>query len=531
MRNSLLTTKILFNTKIYPFIKEKATVSALAIQNGHVVAIGTPDELKAVFPMHTSWQDLEGCTVLPGLIDAHIHLQNYGLFLKKVDCEVSSKQECLQRIKSRTQITPSGKWILGHGWNQNLWPEGFPSSADLDEISVSHPIYLTAKSLHAAWANRHALEIAGIDSVTPDPKDGKIQRDASGNPTGILLESAMSLVSSKVPPAEEAEICAALLSAQKTLHAFGITSVHDFDRRSCFTALQTLHRNDQLRLRVLKSIPLESLNEAIALGLMSGFGDDWLRIGSVKAFADGALGPRTAAMIQPYEEEPDNFGILMLDSEEILEFGREATRNGLSLAVHAIGDRAVHELLNAYAQLRIFEREQGLPPRRHRIEHVQIIHPQDVKRLAELGIIASMQPVHAISDMSMADRYWGKRSALSYAWQSQLNSGAALAFGSDAPVDSPNPFWGIHAAITRHKPGNNLPWYPEQQISLSAALQSYTHGAAFAGGLEEELGKLTPGALADLIVLPQDPFECSPDEIYNLTPLKTMLHGEWVFEH
>jgi predicted amidohydrolase YtcJ len=248
---------------------------------------------------------------------------------------------------------------------------------------------------------------------------------------------------------------------------------------------------------------------------------------------DGALGPRTAAMFQPYLSEPENRGILNMDAEELFEVGCKAVEGGLSLAVHAIGDRANHEVLDAYEQLRRFERDRGLPPLRHRIEHVQVIHPDDAGRLAELGIIASMQPIHATSDMRMADQYWGERAAFSYAWRTQLQQGAKLAFGSDAPVESPNPFWGLHAAITRQladgSPGING-WYPEQRLSMQEAIQAYTLGAAYAAGTEGRSGKLAPGYYSDLIVLEQDPFVIPPADLLELSPKATMVGGEWVWQ-
>jgi hypothetical protein len=260
-----------------------------------------------------------------------------------------------------------------------------------------------------------------------------------------------------------------------------------------------------------------------------------LRIGGIKAFADGALGPRTAAMIQPYTGEQNNSGILLLDAEELYEVGLQAVENGLSLAVHAIGDRANHEVLNAIKELRKQETKFGTwhtSQLRHRVEHVQVIHPDDAGRYAALGVIASMQPVHIVSDMFTADRYWGKRAAYSYGWRTQLDHGTTLAFGSDAPVESPNPFWGLHAAVTRHqpdgKPGEDG-WYPEQKITLHEALKAYTTGAAYATYMENQLGMLAPGFLADLLLLDRDPFTCSPEELRGIKPLATMVGGEWVF--
>jgi predicted amidohydrolase YtcJ len=277
---------------------------------------------------------------------------------------------------------------------------------------------------------------------------------------------------------------------------------------------------------------VDSLNHAHELGLRTGFGNDWLWIGSVKAFMDGALGPRTAAMFQPYLNEPQNLGILNMDGEELFEQARQAADVGLAMTVHAIGDRANHEVLDAYEQLRNYETEKGLPHLRHRIEHVQVLHADDVARLAQLNVIASMQPIHAPSDMLMADRYWGERSALAYAWRTQLNHGAALAFGSDAPVESPNPFWGMHAAVTRRRADGSPStdgWYPEQKLTLAEALSAYTIGAAYAANVDHRLGRLSPGYLADLIVLEEDIFECEPDVLLNTESYATMIGGEWLW--
>src|SRR5678816_3474578 len=252
----------------------------------------------------------------------------------------------------------------------------------------------------------------------------------------------------------------------------GLTGVHDFDRRESFMALQQLHAQGKLKLRVLKNLPVELLDQAYELGLRSGFGDDLLRIGNIKAFMDGALGPHTAAMFQPYIGEEDNRGILNMDGEELFEYGRKAAQVGLAMTVHAIGDRANHEVLNAYEQLRNYEKENNLPARRHRIEHVQVIHPDDAPRLARLNVVASMQPIHATSDMLMADAYWGERSRLAYAMTTQLDQGARLALGSDAPVESPNPFLGLRAAVTRRRPDGSPSadgWYPAQKLTMAQA--------------------------------------------------------------
>jgi len=280
-------------------------------------------------------------------------------------------------------------------------------------------------------------------------------------------------------------------------------------------------------------VPLDLLPHAHALGLRTGFGSQTLRIGSVKVFMDGALGPRTAAMLKPYLNEPENRGILNMDGEQFFEYGRQAADVGLSMTAHAIGDRAMHEILDGFEQLRGYERQHGLPALRHRIEHVQIVHPDDAGRLGKLGIIASMQPIHATSDMLAADKYWGERVDLAYAWRTQLDAGATLAFGSDAPVEAPNPFWGLHAAVTRRRP-DGLPgpqgWHPEQNLTMREALEAYTVGAAYAAGREDQLGRLSPGHYADLIVLERNPFTCPPDELLGMQSAATMLGGEWLWQ-
>jgi len=523
--------KLLYNARIYTLDTSKPMASAIAIEHGRVIAINEIDALLAEFTQAEK-QDMGGQTILPGLTDAHLHLQLYSFSLQKVDCETDTLAECLRRVEERVYAAQPGEWVLGFGWNQNSWG-AWPSAADLDKISPNNPVYLSAKSVHAAWANSAALKLAGLTANSPDPVNGQLQRDETGQLTGILLESAMMLVEKVIPEPPVEAIADAIEKAQPHLWGMGLTGVHDFDRRFCFMALQQLHAQGRLKLRVLKSIPLDDLDYAIGVGLRTGFGNDWLRIGSVKAFMDGALGPRTAAMFQPYLNEPQNRGILNMDSEELFESGRKAVEAGLSMAVHAIGDRANHEVLDAYEQLGRIQRDQSLPPLRHRIEHVQVLHPDDADRLAKLGIIASMQPVHAASDMFMADQYWGDRAALSYAWRTQLELGVPLAFGSDAPVESPNPFLGLHAAVTRQRadgsPGSEG-WYPQQRISLQDAIAGYTLGAAYAAGVENHTGKLAPGYLADLITLTKDPFAVSPDNLLEMKPSRTMIGGEWVWQ-
>jgi len=528
-----MTGTLLYNAKIYTLDDQHPTAGAIAIEHGRILAVGDSIKLRAEFSGRFPAEDLRGQVLLPGLTDAHLHLQHYALSLEMVDCETATRAECLQRIAERARSTPPGEWIRGHGWNQNAWQDGSPSVGDLDQAAPNHPVYLTHKSLHSAWANHAALKAANLDDSSPDPAGGRLGRASSGGLDGILYESAMELVAGVIPQPSVDKVTQALRGALPQLWQFGLTGVHDFDRKDCFNALQILHADGELKLRVVKSIPLDDLPFAAGLGLRSGFGDDMLRIGSVKAFMDGALGPQTAAMLSPYDGSPNNRGLLLMDAEELFEHARLAAGSGLSMAVHAIGDRANHEVLEAYLQLRVYERKHlSSPNLRHRIEHVQVLHRGDAGRLAALGIIASMQPIHATSDMLMADRYWGQRSELAYAWRTQLKQGAQLAFGSDAPVESPNPFLGLHAAVTRRRadgsPGADG-WYPEQRLTLLEALHGFTSGAAYAACMEDRLGKLSPGFLADLIVLDRDPFNLPPHELQSLRPVRTMVNGEWVF--
>lgn len=522
--------KILHNALVVTLDPSRPIASALVIDGERIRAVGGKDLLLEFD--HAPKQDLDGGVVLPGLTDAHLHLQAYVTSRQGVDCEVDSKAECLRRVSERARQIPVGEWVRGHGWNQNEWGGNWPSAADLEALIPDHPVYLTAKSLHAAVANRAALRRAGITPSTPEPANGSIQRNEQGLPTGLLFEGATRLVEEAIPEPSVEALATSLQGALPELWRMGLTGVHDFDRWTCFMALQLLHKRGELGLRVVKSIPFDLLPRAVELGLRSGSGDDTLRLGAVKLFADGALGPHTAAMFDPYVDEGKNRGILNLDGEAIFEIGCQAAECGLGLAVHAIGDRANHEALNGFTRLRAYEREHGLPGLRHRMEHVQLLHPQDAGRLAELEVIASMQPIHATSDMPVADHGWGSRCRLAYAWQTQRHAGARLAFGSDAPVESPNPFWGLHAAVTRRRAdGSPGPegWYPEQRLTFQEALEGFTLGPAYAAGMEDRLGRLEPGYLADLVVLGGDPFVVNPSDLRTIQPVATMIGGKWVW--
>jgi predicted amidohydrolase YtcJ len=521
---------ILTNARIYTMDAAQPTARSIAIRDNKILALGTDDAMQSLLP-DAEAIDLHDRCVVPGLIDAHLHAEWTSLGLKNIDAEAPTLAELLRRVEERAKITPKGAWIRGHGWNQNVWGGVFPSKADLDRVAAEHPVFLTAKSGHAAWGNSLALKMAGVTASTPNPVGGEIVRESSGEPTGIFFEDAMQLVSKIIPEPTAQQVAEALRDALPLFQRAGLTGVHDFDGARALQAWQILKERGELNFRVSKTIPVTLQEHAIALGIRSGFGDDWLRINSVKTFADGALGPQTALMIDPYEGSADNRGISTCDKEEMFENVRKASAAGLSSTIHAIGDKANHDVLDVFAMVR----KEGIGTHlRHRIEHVQLLHPDDFNRLAQLNVIASMQPIHATSDMLMADRYWGTRSSGAYAWRTQLNAGAMLAFGSDSPVESFNPFLGIHAAVTRRRSdGSPHPdgWYPEQRLTVTEAVHGFTLGAAYASYEEHRKGSLTPGKLADLIVLDRDIFAIDPMEIAETQVLATMIDGQFVWQN
>ncbi|MCJ7694368.1 MAG: amidohydrolase [Anaerolineaceae bacterium] len=507
--------------------------TALAISGGKIIAVGSDKEILAKFKDTSEVLDIKGHTIWPGLTDSHLHLEHLSQSLENVNCETDTLADCLSRVSLRVCKISGSSWILGHGWNHNIWENAsYGTAKDLDLVSDEHPVYLTAKSLHAAWANTAALNLAGIDNATLNPPGGTIQRDHKGNPTGILLESAMSLIENIIPEKSPNQLAADFKRLQSYLWQMGITCVHDFDGPLAYKALQILQNNHELTLRVIKNLPGKLLPYLVEVGLRGSFGDDKLRLGSLKFFADGALGPQSAAMLAPYEGT-DSLGSLLLNASEIFDIGRNAIENGWGLAVHAIGDRANRLVLDAFSDLREFELENKFPHLPHRIEHVQLLDPEDQLRFQELDITASVQPIHCTSDIDLVDKYWGKRSPYAYPFKSLLDSKTKILFGSDAPVESPNPFFGLHAAVTRRRMRDDTDsdgWHSEQRINLDDALKAYTLNPATFAGLGNRLGKLAPEYYADLIVLPVDPFSIDSQELYSIQPELTMINGKIVFQ-
>jgi len=525
--------RILTNAQVHSFTLDDQQADTVLIEEGRISAIGKASEIIPLFSSNAKIEDLRQSILMPSFTDAHIHLLTYGLSLQRVNVETPTKQSCLDQIANCVKNTNRGKWIIGHGWNHNAWGDGYGSKNDLDKLSTQHPIYLTHKSLHSSWANSSALKIAGINQHTPNPQGGTIRRDASGDPTGILLESAMRIVESAIPEPSFSEQETAIKKVQNELHRYGITAVHDFDPWSVFETLNNLHAKGELFLRITKGIPESFLEEAIGKKLKSGSGNDWIKIGWLKLFSDGALGAQTAAMLDPYENSQSS-GLLFLSRKEITAYGIKALPHGIGLAVHAIGDRANQETMQAMSDLK----KAGLLKKsalKSRIEHAQLIQGEDIKLFANTGVTASMQPLHAISDKKMADTYWGERCVDSYAWNSILQSGTQLIFGSDAPVESPNPFYGLHAAISRKPLGviskNELSWIPTQCVNLQDALKAYIVTPPVIGGFGKMIGKIKLGYAADFVLLPHNFFDLPTDEIQFVLPLATMVNGKWVYKN
>jgi len=523
---------VLFNGNFRTLNAQQPQVSAIALTGNRIAALGDDHDMLDLASARARRIDLGGRTVIPGLIDAHLHTEWIARAMQAVDLfEVPSKQEAIDRVAARVAIVSEGEWLQGRGWTQDRWGGEFPTAADLDPVSPVNPAFFQAKSGHAAWVNSAALRAAGITADTPDPEGGEIQRDASGEPTGVLLETAIDLVYYAMPPLEPETLADYIHYAQDKMLATGITSVHDFDSPPVLRAVQILRERGDLGIRFTKQINKEWIDAALTTGIRSGFGDDWIRIGSLKIFADGALGPRTALMVEPYEGQPNNRGMTVVDSEEMLELISKASAAGLASTVHAIGDLAVRRVLNVFEEVRKQEAERGVSRDllRHRIEHVQIIHPDDAHRLAELDIIASMQPIHATSDWEVATRYWGEeRCEYAYNARMQIDQGVRVAFGSDAPVEPFAPFIGIHAAVTRQRDGQPAGgWYPELRLTLDEALNGFTTGAAYATHMEDRQGKLAQGYLADLVVLDRDPYAIPPQELADVGVVSTMVDGVW----
>ena len=473
--------------------------------------------------------DGHGRTLIPGLIDAHGHVGSYGFSLLRVNLVgIKSEKEAVAQVQQFSEANPAITWILGRGWNQVLWDNAnFPSAKSIDQTTIDRPVWLTRIDGHAGWANSVALELAAINRDTADPVGGQIIRDEDGNPTGVLIDTAMNLVSSQIPSPTLEDEKTALTAAMKALGKFGITSVHDAGINSqTVRAYKELVAESALNIRVNAMLSASDplYQDRLAEGFYSS-DDETFVIHSVKIVSDGALGSRGAALIEDYSDEPGNRGLLRYNDERLEFLMRVAMNAQFQVNTHAIGDHANLKVLDNYERL-IAETDSRY--RRHRIEHAQILRYEDIERFSELGVLPSMQATHATSDKNMAqDRLGEIRIQGAYAWRKLIESGVRIANGSDFPVESPNPFWGLHAAVTRQD-RNGEPtdgWFPEERMTVAEAFASFTLDAAFAGHQEDLIGSLEPGKKADFIFIDRDIFNIPESELWEAKVSETWING------
>lgn len=521
---------ILTNARIYTGDPARPWAQALACRNGRFLAVGDNDDIAALAGPHTTRLDGAGRLALPGLIDAHIHFLQVAIRRQQISLfGAADFDEALARVETAVHAAAPGQWVQGWGWDENLWAGVQPTAALLDRIAPDTPVVLARMDMHTWWVNGAALRAANITAATPNPPESVIERDASGAPTGLLREwNAIALMETCMPTPDDATLLGWMQETIHELHSLGITGIHDQrvekEGPHSFRLWQALRRNDALPLRVHMHIAADFLPEATAVGLQPGFGDDRLWLGHVKAFADGTMGSRTAAMLDPFSGEPHNLGITVTPPEELWQLAQQAGAAGFPLSVHAIGDRAVREVLD------VFHEHLGRPaaarsPLPHRIEHVQLIHPDDLPRLRAPGIVASMQPVHLLTDWPTADKVWGDRARYAYAFRSLLDHGAQLAFGSDAPVAPMDPMLGIYAAVSRQdlaqQPADG--WYAQEQLTMAETIAAYTSGPAYVSGRQQQQGTIAPGKWADFVLLSRNLFEMPPAQILETAVSQTAV--------
>lgn len=526
-----MDTMIFVNGRIYTQDDRAPVVSAMVVQDGRIVATGSDDSLRASYP--DAWSvDLEGRTVLPGLIDAHAHVMGLGVAEMNVRLEgTRSIVEVIERLQSVE--VPEGSWLTGRGWDQNDWPTGaFPTRRDLDAAFPSTPVWLRRVDGHAGWANTAALRAAGIDPTDPmaDPPGGKIYRFADGAMTGLMIDDAMYMVQAAIPENTGAWLDAALERSLSEAVRHGITSVHDAGADlSVIERFRRFHQQGMLlhRLYVMTDATGDAFEWLCNDGLFDT-PDDRLTVRSAKFYMDGALGSRGAAMLAPYADDPGNIGLIRTPPDSLVSYLQRAKACGIQPATHAIGDRGNRIALEAYRMVY----GEALTSARTRIEHAQVVAPEDLRRFSEDGIIASVQPTHATSDMYWAeDRVGSVRIQGAYAWQSLAADGGALALGSDYPVEQVSPFLGLYAAVSRQDLAG-FPeggWYQDQALTRAEALYGFTVGAAYAAFQEDRLGRLVPGYWADFIVIDRDFFSVPVREIADIQVLETWVGGERVF--
>lgn len=533
LQNQMGTT-VFENVKGYTFSNgELVTFSSMAFRGGKVLKTVNDGSLADEYA-DARVIDGGGNTMLPGLIDAHAHVM--GLGFQELDVDVAgagSLDSTLQIVSSYAGEYPDREWILGRGWNHSRWSiNRFPTAQELDQVVEDRPVWLRRVDGHAGWANTRAMEAAGITKDTEDPQGGKIIRDADGNPAGVFVDGAMSLIASKVPARTSEEQSMALKKALQQMSAHGLTGVHDAGvDTDTWNLYKKFADNGKMIARIYGMISGagQTFDKLSENGPVESYANDRLALRSVKLYADGALGSRGAAMIEPYADEPGNTGLLFSSEEELTDMILKTASGGYQTNVHAIGDRANRMVLNAFENVKDRLGNRGL---RHRIEHAQIVSLQDIPRFKELDIIASMQPTHATSDMNMAeDRVGPERIKGGYAWNTFLEQGTVVASGSDFPVESVNPFFGLYSAVTRqdHEGKPEGGWYSDEAMTRAEALRSFTIDAAYAGHQEDILGTLEPGKWADFILIDRNIMEVPEQQIWQTNVLETWVAGQQVY--
>jgi predicted amidohydrolase YtcJ len=533
--SSAPATLILVGGTIYTANPTQPKAEALAIAGERILRVGTRQEVEALRGSSTRLVDLSGATVVPGLQDAHGHVASLGADLSQIDLTGTPDVEHIASlVAARAAHTSAGHWVVGFGWDQNRWPvQAWPRAADLDAVSGTLPVALERVDGHATWVNSRAMSLAGITKTTPDPQGGRLIRDASGAPTGVLVDAAQSLVERVIPNLTPEELDASILAADRELSRVGLTMVHDAGASSTtIAAYQRLVAAHQLstRLYVMISNSPETTREWFARGPLVD-PSQRLNVRAVKMFADGALGSRGAALLSDYSDEPGNRGLLVTAPEALEATTKAAVQAGFQPCTHAIGDRANREMLDIYE--RVEAEMPGMRALRPRIEHAQILASPDVPRFAALGVIASMQPTHCTSDMPWAPARLGAARVAeeAYVWEKLLKSGARFAAGSDFPVERPDPLPGFYAAVTRQDRTGQPPggWATDQRLTRDEALAAFTIGAAYAAHAERDLGSLEAGKLADFVVLSRDIMAVPPAEILTTTVLDTVVGGVRVY--
>jgi predicted amidohydrolase YtcJ len=524
-------TLAIVNARVWTGDERRPWADAVAIAGERIAAVGSSAEIRKLAPPGARVIDANGGMVVPGFIDSHVHFITGGHRLASVQLrDARTPAEFIARIKAFAATLPDGSWITGGDWDHENWGGELPSRDWIDSITPNHPVWVTRLDGHMSLANSAALRAASVTREAGEIPGGTIVRDAAGEPTGVFKDNAAGLVARAVPEPTPVQDDRALDAAMRYVAAQGVTSVHDMGSWGSIEVYRRAHDAGRLTTRIYAGVPLstwERLRDAVAA---NGRGDARLRIGLLKAFVDGSLGSHTAAFFEPFTDVPTDTGLIVTPPETLYERVKGADASGLHVAVHAIGDRAIN------LQLDIFERvarEHGARDRRFRIEHAQHIAPADLPRFGQLGVIASMQPYHAIDDGRWAERVIGpKRIETTYAFRSLLDAGARVAFGSDWFVAPPTPLEGIYAAVTRRTldDANPAGWVPAQKITVDEALRAYTRDAAFASFEENDKGTVTRGKLADLVLIDRDLTRIAPPQIREARIVMTVIGGKVVYE-